>query len=216
MYEVACSILRKINQLGYEAYIVGGYPRNRYMEIDSEDIDICTSMPIDAIVQTFVIQESYPQYGSFLIKENQFFYELTIYRKDYYGKNRYPSIVFVNTLKEDLQRRDFVMNTLCIDADGQYIDLLGAKDDIDKKIIRMVGNPDQRLQEDPLRIVRAIRFAADFDFELELNLMQSIVRNKSLLKTLSNARIQKELSKVHNMVKWNDWVEHLDLESYLP
>ncbi len=216
MYEVALSLLKKINQLGYEAYIVGGYPRDMYMGIPSTDIDICTSMLPDRIEKNFSIVESHSEYGSFVIEEGQFQFEVTTYRRDYYINNRYPKIEFVDSLKEDLNRRDFTMNTLCIDQNGEYIDLLGARKDIDQKQIRMLGDPNMRLKEDPLRMIRALRFASDFNFEIEKSLYESMIQNRKLLTTLSLSRIKKEMIKIRNQKKWNEWIQLLDLSSYLP
>lgn len=216
MYEAALSLLKKIHQLGYEAYIVGGYPRDLYMGIPSTDIDICTSMLPDMIRKNFSIVESHFEYGSFVIEESQFRFEITTYRKDYYINNRYPKIEFVDSLKEDLNRRDFIINTLCINDNGEYIDLLGARKDIDQGKLCMVGDPNIRLKEDPLRIIRALRFASDLDFEMDTSLYESIKQNKELLNTLSLSRMEKEIQKVRNQKKWNEWIQLLDLSSYLP
>lgn len=216
MYEVAISLLQKINQLGYEAYIVGGYPRDIYLGIYSTDIDICTSMPPSVIEQNFSIVENHATYGSFVIEKNDYRFEITTYRKDIYLEQRYPQVEFVSTLEEDLQRRDFVINTLCMDQNGSFVDLLKAREDLDNKMIRMVGDPTKKLKEDPLRIVRAIRFAADLDFSIEISLMEGIKQYRNLLSQLSYSRLQKEMNKVQNLDKWNYWVELLDLKSYLP
>lgn len=216
MYEIALSILKEIEQLGYEAYIVGGYPRNKFLSLESKDIDISTSMPPEKIEQTFLILENHKQYGSFIIEKNDYPFEITTFRKDTYEKKRYPTIQFVKTLKEDLQRRDFVINTLCIDSNGHYIDLIGAKEDIKNKIIRTVGNCNMKLQEDPLRIIRALRFASDLDFQLDLSILYYIKQNKKQLHTLSKKRVQKEIAKIHSFEKWNYWIKLLDLKDYLP
>ena len=79
-------------------------------------------------------------------------------------------------LREDLERRDFIINTLCIDYNGNYIDLLDARKDIDNKIIHVVGNIENKMTEDPLRIIRTLRFAADLNFEIEKNLMEFIMK----------------------------------------
>ncbi len=216
MYEVALSLLKKINEFGYEAYIVGGYPRDQYLGHPSTDIDICTSMLPNQMINNFHIIENRSQYGSLIIEEKGFLFEITTYRRDYYDNNRYPEIEFVDTLEEDLQRRDFIMNTLCINSSGQYVDRLGAIKDIQNKTIRMIGTPSERLKQDPLRMIRAIRFASDLDFEIEENLRESIKQNRQLLHTLSASRIQKELAKVYNLEKWDEWIETLDLKDYLP
>lgn len=215
MYTTALSLLKQIKESGYEGYIVGGYPRDQYRGYENSDIDICTSMPIALLEQTFHVINKQVQYGSCTIEKDEFLFEVTIYRKDYYGENRYPEIETVSTLEEDLCRRDFVMNTLCIDCDGKYVDLMGAKYDIDAKIIRSVGNPDIKFNEDPLRMIRAIRFASDLDFSMEQSLYDSILKNKHLLKQLSHNRTEKEIRKVKNQEKWNSYLEVLDLKSYL-
>lgn len=215
MYAAALSILEEIHKLGYEGYIVGGYPRDYYRGLENEDIDICTSMLPNVIEKNFCIIESYSAYGSFVIEKNDYRFELTTYRKDIYLGKRYPQVEFVSTLLEDLKRRDFVMNTLCINRNGCYVDLLGARTDIDDRIIRMVGNPTVKLKEDPLRIIRAIRFAADLDFHIESSLKECIKEYRNLLSQLSSSRIQKEVSKVQNLSKWDYWIELLDLECYL-
>ena len=215
MYAIALSILQQMKELGYEGYIVGGYPRDRYRGFENSDIDICTSMPFSLLEHTFYVINPQERYGACTIQKEGFSFEVTIYRKDYYHDNRYPEIEFVSTLQEDLYRRDFVMNTLCIDMDGKYVDLMGAQTDIDAKLIRSMGNPDIKLKEDPLRIIRAIRFAADLDFSLEQTLYDSIQKNKYLLKQLSSTRVQKEIEKVQNQEKWKYYLEALDLREYL-
>ncbi len=216
MYETAQSILTEIHELGYEAYIVGGYPRDLYCGKETGDIDICTSMLPDCIAEKFKVVESHKQYGSFVIEKNEMIFEITTYRSDFYESNRYPKIDFVSTLQEDLQRRDFIINTLCIDKKGVFIDLLGAREDIDKKIIRTIGNADKKIKEDPLRIIRAIRFAIYLNFQLDSNLKKAIQDHKMLLKTLSISRVQKELKKIHDLEQWNNWIKALDLQLYLP
>ncbi len=215
MYETALLILQKIKKIGYEGYIVGGYPRDQYRGYQNPDIDICTSMPFSLLEKTFVVIDKHEKYGALTIQENGFSYEVTVYRRDFYNKDRYPEIEFVSTLKEDLDRRDFIINTLCIDCNGKYVDYMGAREDIDAKIVRCVGDPDIKLKEDPLRMIRAIRFAIDFDFSLDQSLYDAIVRHKDLLKGLSATRIQKEMQKIQNHDKLNSYIEMLDLKQYL-
>ena len=196
MYKRGIEILKSLNKNNYEAYIIGGYPRDRYLNIDSNDIDICTSATPDDLIKIFPNADyTYKKYGNVNIDSIQ----LTTYRKDSYNNNRYPvDIIYVDTLKEDLKRRDFIINTLCIDSSGNYIDLLNAKDDIDNKIIRMVGNSYDKIIEDPLRILRAVRFASILDFKLDDNLICAIKKYGYLVKTISYKRKKKELDKIFN------------------
>lgn len=216
MYEMALTILKKIENLGYEAYIVGGYPRDHYLGINSIDIDICTSMLPNQIQQNFSVIENHEIYGNCMIEEQGFLYEITTYRKDTYNQNRYPKVTFVSTLEEDLQRRDFSINTLCINQEGKYVDLLNARKDMDSKIIKMIGNADDRIKEDPLRIIRAIRFSSDLNFDIDSSLCEAIQNNKQLLKTLTKSKIEKEIHKIRNHKKYNYWIQYLDLKPYLP
>lgn len=194
MYQEALEILKKIHKSGYEGYIVGGYPRDKYLNINSSDIDICTNMTPDIIKEKFdVIKDN--GYGS-LIVENGF--EITTYRKDKYFENRFPEIEFVKTLEEDLIRRDFIINTLCIDLNGNYVDKLNSINDLEKKIIRTVKDADLSFKEDPLRIIRCIRFEIDLNFVLDSDIIDSININKVLLKKISNNRIEKEIKKIKN------------------
>ncbi len=198
MFVVALDLLKKIDDLGYVAYIVGGYPRDKYRGEDTEDIDICTNMRYEEIKKYFEICISYPKMGSFTICYKNVLFEITTFRKEgKYLDYRHPySITFVDTLEEDIQRRDFVMNTLCIDKEGEYIDLLGAREDIDHKIIRVVGDVKDKMSEDPLRMIRALRFSINLGFVLEDTLKEEIKRNIDSIRKISMKKIEEEIKKI--------------------
>ena len=214
MYETAIDLLKKINHLGYEAYIIGGYPRDLYRGIQNKDIDICSNIKKEILLSNFSVVSS-TQFGSFIIKDKSYLFETTLFRKEIYSNNRYPKISYVSSLEEDLLRRDFVMNTLCIDSNNCYVDLMNAREDIDQKIIRTVGNINLKMKEDPLRIVRAIRFSADLDFVIEPCLKEYIVNHKEILKKLSKSRIEKELKKVNHKTNFDKLIKELDLADYI-
>ena len=214
MYETAIDLLKKINHLGYEAYIIGGYPRDLYRGIQNKDIDICSNIKKEILLSNFEVLSS-NQFGSFMIKSNDYVFELTLFRKEVYSNSRYPTISYVSSLQEDLLRRDFVMNTLCIDSNHCYVDYMNAKKDINQKTIQTVGNIDLKMKEDPLRIIRAIRFSADLDFQIEKNLKIYIINNKEILKKLSKTRIEKEIKKVNNKTNFYKLVKELDLTDYI-
>ena len=140
MYEAALNILNKLDKLGYESYIVGGFARDLYLKINSSDIDICTSATPDIIKNLFFVIKDNSKFGSVIIEFEQYNFEITTLRKDEYINNRFPKITFVNSLKEDLQRRDFIINTLCIDKDGNFVDLMKAINDIDNNISKYLEN----------------------------------------------------------------------------
>lgn len=221
MNPVVKEVLKKINDYGYEAYLVGGAPRDFYMGFVTTDYDICTNAPLDKLKEWFVVIKT--NYASSIILFNETKLEVTQFRKEFdYINHRFPNhIEFVSDLKTDLLRRDFIMNTLCINHDGEYIDLLGARDDIDKKIIRSVGNPMIKLEEDALRILRAIRFATILQFSIEKELDLEICELKHLVKNLSYFRKRQELNRIisskyrmdgFSLLKKYQLLEELELE----
>ena len=196
MYNTAIKLLKRIEKAGFSAYIVGGYPRDLYMNNSSTDIDICTSATPKDLQKIFTDEIiSNENYGSVVIKIDKLKFEVTTFRRDIKSVNsRHPEKVeYINNLYEDLMRRDFTINTICMDENGTIIDLLDARKDIDNKVIKMVGDPYVRLKEDALRILRAIRFATRFNFNLDSDLKKAIIENKNLLRKLSYNRKKEEL-----------------------
>lgn len=193
MNQTAKVVLEKLNKQGYQAYLVGGYPRDNYLGRNTDDLDICTNAPFEVINSLFQIKKT--NYGASVIIIDGIEIELTQFRKESdYQNHRFPkTIEYVNDLKTDLLRRDFTINTLCIDKDGKEIDLLGAKKDMDNRIIRSVGDASTKLEEDALRILRAIRFATILNFEIDLELSKAIIKHKKLVSNLSYYRKRQEL-----------------------
>ncbi len=221
MFNISLKILEKIEQTGFEAYIVGGFARDNYIGRNSTDVDICTNATpkeLKNIFQGSMLPKE--QYGSVAVIYKKIRFDITTYRKDIkYENNRLPvEIKYINNLADDLKRRDFTMNTLCIDKEGNYIDLLNARADIDKKIIRTVGNAKEKLNEDSLRILRAIRFATILDFELDEELKQAIKEFGYLLKKLSYYRKKEELDKIFSSINVKRGIQLLlefNLDKYL-
>ncbi len=221
LYEKAKKILNKFEVNNYQAYIVGGFCRDRYLKKESYDIDITTNATpnqIKKIFQNQVIKES--EFGNITIIEEEQKYEITTFRKETdYKNNRHPKkITFVKTLEEDLKRRDFTMNALCLNSKNEYIDILNSRNDIKKNIIKCIGNCDKKIKEDSLRILRAIRFATILNFKLEEELIKSIIKYKKNLNTLSNTRKKEELDKIFkhpNREYGINIIKKLELEQYL-
>lgn len=219
MYKEAINILLKINEQ-YEAYIIGGYPRDLYLGNTNKDIDITTSATIEELKELFKGYEIIERgFGSIILIYNNHEFEITTFRKEFgYTKNRFPKkIEFINSLEEDLKRRDFIMNTLCINHKGEFIDLLNAKDDIDNKIIRCIGNPDDKISEDVLRSLRAIRFATILNFKIDDELKKSIKKYNYLIKNLSSKRKEEELNKIlsNNKEYGIKLLKELEIDKYL-
>ena len=221
MNEVALKVIKKINTYGYLAYLVGGYPRDLYIGRESLDYDICTNATPKELKEIFgesILPSE--QYGSVTLITQNIRFEITTFRKDIkYLNNRKPiEIEYIDNLLDDLKRRDFTMNTMCIDSEGIIIDLLKGKDDIDNKLIKTVGNADLKIYEDSLRILRAIRFATVLDFNLDNDLKEAIKKHKGLLKNLSYYRKKEELDKIFsskNRLKGINLIKELELDKEL-
>lgn len=195
MNTTAKEILEFFYNHGYNAYVVGGYVRDFLMHKKSNDIDICTNATKNEILSLF--SRNINEYNSFHIKKNGFNIDITPFRREENYQDRRPTkIIYTKNLKTDLLRRDFTINTICMDKDENIIDLLGGQKDLKNKQIKMVGDIKIKIKEDPLRILRAIRIATELDFEIEKNLEQEIILNKNFVNTLSSYRIKEEVSKI--------------------
>ena len=221
MYEIAIKMLNKLSDNGFETYIVGGYPRDLILNRESFDIDICTNATPKELKDIFK-DSMLPkvEYGSVTVIYHKIRFEITTFRKDLkYENNRAPAkIKYIGKLVDDLKRRDFTINTLCIDNNGNIIDLLDGKKEIETKTIKMVGNPKHKLKEDSLRILRAIRFATILDYELDKDLKKYIKKYGYLLKKLSYYRKKEELEKIFlspNALKGINLIKELELDKHL-
>lgn len=201
MLEISLHVLKTLNEHGFEAYIIGGFPRDYYLNIKTDDIDICTNArpsEIKKIFEDCFVKDN--KYGVITIVYNDIKMEITTFRSDSnYKDNRHPeTVVFVDTLALDLERRDFIINTLCIDYKGNYVDLLKAKKDLDKKIVRTVKKSDISIKEDALRILRAIRFATTLNFKIDKSLEKSILKYGYLLGNIEKYFKEREIIKIVN------------------
>lgn len=221
MFENAMEVIKLIEKKGYKAYIIGGYVRDIYLSRNSTDIDISTSAKPKDLVKIFkrniIVDENY---GSVKLEYKNSFFDITTFRKDIaYKDNRRPSeIEYVNSLEEDLKRRDFTINTMCMDLDGNIIDIYNAKKDIAAKIIKCVGDTNKKIEEDSLRILRAIRFACILNFKLDKDLEKAIKKNVKLLENLSFHRKKYELNKIFSSPNYKYGIELIHkfkLEKYL-
>jgi len=197
MDKIIKNILKRIENEGYEAYIVGGFVRDKILGRPSYDVDICTNALPMNLKNIFAINQNSNGYGGFNLKAKKYTIDITTYRKEKKYNNRRPvEVEYINNLFEDIRRRDFTINTLCMDKNENIIDLLGGMKDLNNHLIKIVGDPDQKFQEDPLRMLRAIRFATILDFDIEKETYESICRNSMLVASLSAERIKEELSKI--------------------
>ncbi len=194
-------ILSLFKESGYEAFCVGGAVRDSLMGIEPGDWDITTNATPDEtanIFKDFKIIETGIKHGTITVIIDKKSYEITTYRIDgEYEDNRHPgNVTFTRNLKDDLARRDFTVNAIAYNPDTGIVDFYDGQDHIYNSIIKTVGNPDKRFNEDGLRIMRALRFAATLGFEIESDTAAAIHRNKDLLKNISAERINIELTKL--------------------
>ena len=213
-------IVNKIVSNGFEAYIVGGYVRDYLLGFTSYDIDICTNAKIEDLIKIFGTKNKYnKEYYSYHLKEGNYRYDITCYRKELEYKNNKPiKIEYAKNLKSDLLRRDFTINTFAIDRNGKLVDLLNAKQNLNNKIIKVVGNTNKRLMEDKTRILRAIRFYTVLDFNLDDNIKLFLKNKGYLLKDMPREFVKKELDKIFESDKYYkffDLVKEYNLSEYL-
>lgn len=192
-------VLRTLNETGYEAYWVGGCVRDELLERSVDDMDITTSASPEQVMELFA--DCIPtglQHGTVTVRSGGFYFEVTTFRTESkYKDNRRPTAVqFVQDVKEDLQRRDFTMNALAMDRDGNIVDPFGGQSDIQDGRVRCVGSAAERFGEDALRMLRCVRFASVFDFKIAYNTWKGLVRQKDLLQHIAMERVRTEMVKM--------------------
>lgn len=192
-------IINKFYEKDYEAFMVGGCVRDSLLNKNPKDYDITTSAKPEKTLCLF--EKTIPtgiKHGTITVVLNNNNYEVTTYRTEgKYIDNRHPSSVdFVTDIKEDLSRRDFTINALAYNNNIGLVDYFNGVYDLNNKIIKSVGDPNIRFQEDALRMLRAIRFSCQLDFKIEENTFKAIKLNSKLIKNISKERIRDELCKI--------------------
>lgn len=192
-------IIKTLNDAGFEAYAVGGCVRDSVLGREPNDWDITTSAKPEEVKRLFKVTiDTGIQHGTVTIRLHKTNYEVTTYRIDgEYSDHRRPDgVTFTSELKEDLLRRDFTINAMAASEESGVVDIYGGMQDLEDKIIRCVGDPDQRFDEDALRIMRAVRFAAQLGFDIDEATKDAAKRHAEDLTKVSVERIQVELTKL--------------------
>lgn len=210
----AAYILQQLNKHGYEAYIVGGCVRDSLLGKQPNDWDITTSAKPEEVkaifhrtidtgiqhgtVTVLVDREILDDGSGSLASHTDYAFEVTTYRVDgvYTDHRRPESVCFTASLEEDLKRRDFTINAMAYNPEQGVIDIFGGQEDLEKGIIRCVGEASERFDEDALRILRAVRFAAQLDFVIEDQTREAMRDQAKFLKDISAERICTELTKM--------------------
>lgn len=197
--EGAALVLRKLREAGYEAYVVGGCVRDSLLRRVPDDWDITTSARPEEVKGVFHrTVDTGIQHGTVTVMVGKEAYEVTTYRVDGdYADGRHPtSVTFTPSLLEDLKRRDFTINAMAYCPEKGLVDEFDGESDLQKGIIRAVGDPVQRFTEDALRMMRAVRFAAQLNAEIEENTAAAIRQLAPNLRLVSAERIRTELEKL--------------------
>lgn len=198
VFKPAEPILTRLIEAGYHAYIVGGSVRDYLLNTPINDIDIATSAKPEQVMALFsqVIPVGI-EHGTVIVRDHHTSFEVTTLREETtYSDRRHPDAVhFVADVVKDLARRDFTMNAIALTQSGEVIDPFGGQSDIRNKQIQAVGNAERRFNEDPLRMLRAIRFSSQLGFTIEDQTKRALITSLPLISDVSIERIQVELEK---------------------
>lgn len=222
IFSKAKPLLEKIEASGHQAYFVGGCVRDLFIGRPIGDVDIATSATPEQIQQIFpkVIPVGI-EHGTVIVRWENESYEVTTFRVEgAYSDKRHPdNVEFVSDVEKDLERRDFTINALAMDLEGKLIDLFCGKEDIIARKIRTVGNGYERFKEDPLRIIRALRFSSQLGFEIHPETLEQMVAVGPEIQTLAVERITSEFTKLFAGTHVNNGLKYLrklGLTKYLP
>ena len=194
------NILAKLEAAGFQAFVVGGCVRDYMLGLQPEDWDICTAAQPQDMLEIFRDYTVIPtgiQHGTVTVITADGHAEVTTFRSDgVYTDSRHPqSVIFVSDITQDLARRDFTVNAMAYAPKHGVMDPFGGKKDLQQKLLRCVGKPDKRLQEDALRILRALRFSAVYELTIEPDTAYAMLQNQQGLLKIARERIWTELKK---------------------
>ncbi|MCF6408210.1 CCA tRNA nucleotidyltransferase [Pseudalkalibacillus salsuginis] len=198
-FKLANQVVEKLQNHGFKAYIVGGVVRDRLLRRPTGDIDIATSAKPEEVQRIF--PKTIPvgiEHGTVIVRHGKQSFEVTTFRSEgrYIDHRRPSEVEFHESIEADLSRRDFTINSLALDRNGGIIDPFGGKEDLEQGILKAVGTPSERFQEDPLRMMRGIRFVSILGFGFEETTYSALVENAFLLKKISVERIRDEFEKM--------------------
>lgn len=198
-FKRALPVLKEIEQAGYEAYFVGGSVRDHILGLPIHDVDIATSAYPEEIKEIFKhTVDTGIQHGTVTVLFGGSSYEITTFRTEsgYQDYRRPDEVTFVRSLEDDLKRRDFTINALALDRNGEVIDKFDGLKDLNNHLIRAVGKAEERFHEDALRMMRAVRFQSQLNFRIEDKTAEAIESNAHLLEKIAVERTREEFIKM--------------------
>lgn len=186
---------------GFALFLVGGTVRDILLHHELDDMDLVTDATpeeMKTILSEYKVDYTFAKFGSIkLIYEDVKFDITTLRKENAYKDSRHPgNIEFVKELSIDVKRRDFTVNAMYMDMNFKLIDYVNGEDDLNKGVLRMLGNPDKRIAEDPLRIIRAIRFCLTYNLVLDKELESSIIKNIKLIEKLNIKKVEQDIKKI--------------------
>ena len=201
--DYALKIHKLISLKFNNTYIVGGAVRNLFLKKKVVDVDIATSATPQQIKQIFNVAKikydsTHEKFGVIIAQVGKHKIEVTTFRTEQYTSGRFPKVAFTRSAKKDSIRRDFTVNALYYSPElNQILDFHNGQSDVKTGILKFIGNPTKRIQEDPLRIVRAHRFALQYKLKFENKTELALQNNLHLLKNISTNRIQREVNQIN-------------------
>jgi len=196
-------VVARLTEAGHDAYVVGGCVRDAIRGVDPQDWDIATDATPDEIQQQFAKSLYTNRFGTVVVRSGDHEVEVTTYRTEtgYTDHRRPDHVAFTDSLHEDLSRRDFTMNAMAWrpgknGTPGELVDPFGGQRDLDARILRAVGEPEERFREDALRMLRAVRFATLLDMRIDDRTAAAIRACAPLAETLSGERLNQEITKI--------------------
>ena len=197
---LARSIVAQLRAAGHQAYLVGGCVRDLLLGRTPKDFDVATDARPDRVSELFERSEQVgAHFGVVLVRDNTSQVEVATFRSDAsYSDGRRPDAVrFETSPRRDVMRRDFTINALLLDPDtNQVLDFIAGQEDLRRRVVRAIGDPEERFQEDHLRLIRAVRFAARLGFEIELGTLAALRRLHHLIERVSPERVRDELARI--------------------
>jgi poly(A) polymerase/tRNA nucleotidyltransferase (CCA-adding enzyme) len=196
-------VVAKLTEAGHAAYVVGGCVRDAIRGVDPQDWDVATDATPEVIQKLFARSLYTNRFGTVIVRSGEHEVEVTTYRieAEYSDHRRPDRVAFTDSLVDDLSRRDFTMNAMAWKpgrngTPGELVDPFGGQRDLEARVLRAVGEPDERFREDALRMLRAVRFATLLDMRIDERTMLAIRRDAHLAATLSGERINQEIVKI--------------------
>jgi poly(A) polymerase len=216
----ARDVVARLQRVGFTAYLAGGCVRDQLLGIEAKDCDVATSATAEEVQRVFsgrVTDLVGKSFGVVRVREGEEFFEVAMFRQDgAYIDGRHPTSVTPATPEEDAQRRDFTINGMFYDPIAEkLIDYVGGEADLKAGIIRAIGNPEHRFHEDHLRLLRAIRFAARFGFQIEQTTWEAIKAGAAMIRTVSAERVRDELNRIFTVAKPERGLDLLDQSGLL-